>query len=219
MSGWVLGLALICAVLFAGQGGLLKTLLVRAWVCYVCVMLFSLDSFCGTACHTHNNETQTEPPHTSTKPSQKPKQQEQPFWSVLARLVYSCYLVHPMTIWLILGSRGGQPFHFSLISVTSELLGFAAMSGLAAVVFYFFVEAPFGEAERLLFKPPARKKETAGEGAGAGADASEPSKGVGGTEGGVVVVAVPVELSESAREGVDVDGDGGSDTPSSSIAQ
>lgn len=123
MSAWVLGLGLVCAVLFAGQGGLLKTLL------------------------------------------------ELPFWSVLARLTYSVYLVHPMTIWVILASRGGQPYHFSLVALFSDFVGFSAMSAIAGLVFFFLVEAPFGEFERLIFKggsgaSRAVEKQLSGGGAG-----------------------------------------------------
>jgi hypothetical protein len=104
MSGWALGLACICAVLFTGQGGWLKRLL------------------------------------------------ELPFWSVAARLTFSTYLVHPMTIWVILGSRGGQPYHFSLVGIFADFVCFSTMSLIAAVVFYFVVEGPFGEVEKWVFK-------------------------------------------------------------------
>lgn len=63
-SAWTLGLAMLCAVVFAGQGGPLKALL------------------------------------------------ELPFWSVLARLTFSTYLVHPMVIMVVISSRGGMPAHF-----------------------------------------------------------------------------------------------------------
>jgi len=114
MSGWVLGLALVCAVLFAGQGGPLKRLL------------------------------------------------ELPFWSVAARLTFATYLVHPMVIWVILGNRGGQPYHFTVVSIASDFVGFSTMSLVAAVAFFFVVEGPFGELERWAFKGRERAKTTTG---------------------------------------------------------
>lgn len=72
--------------------------------------------------------------------------------------------------------------HSSLVSIFNEFIGFSAVSGIAAVVFYFLVEAPFGEAERLLFKPAAEVA------TGAEADAALRK----GASDGVVIVAVPM---------------------------
>ena len=153
MSGWVLGLALVCAVLFAGQGGFLKTVL------------------------------------------------ELPFWSVAARLTFATYLVHPMTIWLILGSRGGQPYHFSLVSIFSEFVGFSSVSAIAAVIFYFLVEGPFGELERWVFKGPAgRGNAMAAKGekqVESGSSKMEDDKGR--DDGGQELVAV-VPVSEASED-------------------
>lgn len=112
-SLWTLGLALLCAVVFAGQGGALKALL------------------------------------------------ELPLWSPLARLTFSTYLVHPMVIMVGIAARGGMPAHFSLVHLFFLFIGYSALSGLSAFLFYFWVEGPFGELERLLFHRQAPSKAAA----------------------------------------------------------
>lgn len=48
----------------------------------------------------------------------------------------------------------------SLVYLFSLFIGYSAISGLAALIFYFWIEAPFGELERLLFsRAPATKEE------------------------------------------------------------
>lgn len=56
----------------------------------------------------------------------------------------------------VIGSDGGQPFHFSMLHVFNAFVGYSTLSAISAVVFFFLVEAPFGEMERLLFSrlPP-----------------------------------------------------------------
>ncbi len=76
-SAWTVGLALICAVVFAGQGGPLKALL------------------------------------------------ELPFWSPLARLTFSTYLVHPMVILVVISSRNGMPAHFRYVCMRCLCVGAA----------------------------------------------------------------------------------------------
>lgn len=47
-----------------------------------------------------------------------------------------------------------------MLHLFNAFLGYSALSGLSAVVFFFLVEAPFGELERLLFSglPPPKSK-------------------------------------------------------------
>jgi hypothetical protein len=56
-----------------------------------------------------------------------------------------------MVILVVISSRGGMPAHFSLVYLFYQFMGYSALSGLTAFLFYFWVEAPFGELERLLF--------------------------------------------------------------------
>lgn len=147
-SAWAFGLALLCAVVFAGKGGPLKTLL------------------------------------------------ELPLWSPLARLVFSTYLVHPMTIQVVIASRGGAPAHFSLVYLFNQFIGYSAISGLTSFLFFLWVEGPFGELERVLFHRPSRKKELSV--VGKNLDAHEVE-----TQASVVVVPVqPTETGEGAAPGL-----------------
>lgn len=47
-----------------------------------------------------------------------------------------------------------------MLHLFNAFLGYSALSGISAVVFFFLVEAPFGELERLLFSrlPPPKAK-------------------------------------------------------------
>ena len=124
---------------------------------------------------------------------------ELPFWAITSRLTYSTYLVHPMVIMTVIASRGGHPFHFSMLNLFNEFLGFATLSGFSAVVFHFLAEAPFGELERLLFsgvvgdrKSVGNKKKLTVDG-----DDSDTKLGDGGINKGGSDVIVPVaEVSE-----------------------
>ena len=51
----------------------------------------------------------------------------------------------------VISSDGGQPFHFSMLHLFNAFLGYSTLSAISAVVFFFLVEAPFGELEKLLF--------------------------------------------------------------------
>lgn len=98
----------------------------------------------------------------------------------------------------------------SLVSLFSEFVGFASMSILTAVVFYFLVEGPFGQVERLIFKVPkavaVNHDHETGEGEGEGEAARKRGQGEvvkekegrGREEGVVVAVAVPDVASEDS---------------------
>lgn len=117
---------------------------------------------------------------------------ELPLWSPLARLVFATYLVHPMTIQVVIASRGGAPAHFSLVYLFYQFVGYSAVSGLAAFLFYMWVEGPFGELERLLFHRPSSRAGGSKSGKKEGTEAAEVEKPAS-------VVVVPVQLTEAGE--------------------
>lgn len=97
-----------------------------------------------------------------------------------------------MVIQVVIGARGGTPAHFSLVFLFYQFIGYSALAGLTSFLFYFWVEAPFGEVERLLFHPA---QGAGGKGKG---DVVEPDTE---KQAHASVVVVPVLPSEVGNAG------------------
>lgn len=138
-SGWAIGLCLLCGVLATGRGGPLKRLLelpfwsVTSRLTYSTYLCHPMVRFGLSVCLDWIEGEE---------------------WIASCHFSFlSCYPTSKTTqaILTAISSAGGHPFHFSMLNIFNEFLGYAVLSGLSAVVFFFLVEAPFGELERLLF--------------------------------------------------------------------
>jgi len=125
-------------------------------------------------------------------------------FSFFKNLIHSFILLHPpsvssspklkQAILTAISSAGGQPAHFSMLNLFNTFLGYSTLSAISAVVFFFLVEAPFGELERLLFSrlPPAPLK-------GKGMEGGEEEEQEVNKE--TMVVMSPEVVKEEGREG------------------
>lgn len=84
-----------------------------------------------------------------------------------------------------------QSLH-SLVFLFYQFIGYSALAGLTSFLFYFWVEAPFGELERLLFHRPT----TGGMGNGKVVEGLQTEKPAHAS-----VVVVPVLPSEAGGVG------------------
>jgi peptidoglycan/LPS O-acetylase OafA/YrhL len=74
-----------------------------------------------------------------------------PIWAPLARLNYSCYLVHATIIYIMLFSQT-MPLYYQLHLVVNNFVSHLFFSYLSAVVVAIFFETPFFIMEKKLFK-------------------------------------------------------------------
>ncbi len=72
-------------------------------------------------------------------------------WVLLARLNYSCYLVH-FTVLLVMIYSERMPFYHQLHLVVNNFVSQIFFSYVAAIVVTIFIETPFFIVEKKLFK-------------------------------------------------------------------
>jgi peptidoglycan/LPS O-acetylase OafA/YrhL len=74
-----------------------------------------------------------------------------PVWAPLARLNYSCYLIHLLVLNVIIYSQK-MPFYYQLHLVVNNFVSHIFFSYVAAIVVNIFFETPFFVVEKMLFK-------------------------------------------------------------------
>ena len=74
-----------------------------------------------------------------------------PIWSPLAKLNYSCYLVHSIILFIILLNRK-VPMYYDGHQVVNQFVSHIFFSYTAATLVVIFIETPFFVLEKKLFK-------------------------------------------------------------------
>eukprot|EP01130_Rhizamoeba_saxonica_P015510 TRINITY_DN6979_c0_g1_i4.p1 TRINITY_DN6979_c0_g1~~TRINITY_DN6979_c0_g1_i4.p1 ORF type:complete len:633 (-),score=77.82 TRINITY_DN6979_c0_g1_i4:66-1964(-) len=73
------------------------------------------------------------------------------FWTPLARLTFSAYMIHPMVMQIIYVSNASS-VTWSPYNVSIDFVGFVVLSYFCALLLYIFVEKPFMNVEKVVLE-------------------------------------------------------------------